>query len=361
MKILFLTGCINQIGGIERVSLDVIKILKSAEHEVSVVSYSKAAGDGFSGLSEINAVYLNEKPVSVRYSFLKAGKLRKIIRQTDPDFIVYVDSFLYFFFRPFVPKKYKQIVWEHFIYTTTFGTRFRTWSRKYAAATADACVLLTEADAAMWRKNCRCRAEIKVIPNPVREDVLAASREREDSLLKRKKQVLFVGRLAKEKQVPELVEIWSLVEKDHPQWELTIVGDGAERPLVEERIRKHDLQRVRLIGKTPDVFLHYRSSQILVLSSAYEGLSLVLIEGLFFGLPEVSFDCPCGPGEIIEDGKNGFIIKDFDKILFAQKLAELMENEGMREEFSRRSKELSRKYLPGNILLQWEALFEKIR
>ena len=141
MKILFLTGCINQIGGIERVALDVIKILKSAEHEISVISYSKAPGDGFPGLSEINAVYLNEKPVSVRYSFLKAGKLRKIIRQTDPDFIVYVDSFLYFFFRPFVPKKYKQIVWEHFNYTTTFGTRFRTWSRKYAAATADACVL----------------------------------------------------------------------------------------------------------------------------------------------------------------------------------------------------------------------------
>ena len=164
--------------------------------------------------------------------------------------------------------------------------------------------------------------------------------------------------MAKEKQVPELIEIWSLVEKNHPQWELVIVGDGAERPLVEERIRKHDLQRVRLIGKTPDVFLYYRESQILVLSSAFEGLPLVLIEGLFFDLPEVSFDCPCGPEEIIEDGKNGFIIKDFNKIRFAEKLSELMGNDKMREEFSIRSKELSRKYLPENILPQWEALFE---
>ena len=347
MKILFLTGCINQIGGIERVTLDVIKILKSVEYEVSVVSYSKAPGDGFPGLSEINAVYLNEKPVSVRYSFLKAGKLRKIIRQTDPDFIVYVDSFLYFFFRPFVPKKYKQIVWEHFNYTTTFGTRFRTWSRKYAAATADACVLLSEADAAMWRKNCRCRAEIKVIPNPVREDVLA--REREDSLLKRKKQVLFVGRLVRQKQVPELIKIWSLIEKNHPQWELVIVGDGAERPLIEKKIEELHLRQVKLIG---------RESQILVLSSAFEGLPLVLIEGLFFDLPEVSFDCPCGPEEIIEDGKNGFIIKDFNKIRFAEKLSELMGNDKMREEFSVYSKELSKKYLPENILPQWEKLFE---
>ena len=335
MKILFLTGCINQIGGIERVALDVIKILKSAKHEVSIISYSKASGDGFPELSNLDVAYLNKKPISIRYSFLKAGKLRKTVNEINPDFIVYVDSFLYLFFRSFISKKYKQIVWEHFNYTTTFGTRFRTWARKYAAATADACVLLTEADAAMWRGNCRCNAEIKVIPNPVREDVLAASRERADSLLKRKKQILFVGRLARQKQVPELIEIWSLVEKNHPQWELVIVGDGDERPLVEERIRKHDLQRVRLIGKTTD--------------------------GLFFDLPEVSFDCPCGPEEIIEDGKNGFIIKDFDKIRFAEKLSELMGNDKMREEFSVRSKELSRKYLPENILPQWEKLFEKIK
>ena len=361
MKILFLTGCINQIGGIERVALDVIKILKSAKHEVSIISYSKASGDGFPELSNLDVVYLNKKPISIRYSFLKAGKLRKTVNEINPDFIIYVDSFLYLFFRSFIPKKYKQIVWEHFNYTTTFGTRFRTWARKYAAAMADACVLLTEADAAMWRENCRCNAEIKVIPNPVREDVLAAPRERADSLLKRKKQILFVGRLARQKQVPELIEIWSLVEKNHSQWELVVVGDGDERPLVEERIKKHDLQRVRLIGKTTDVFLYYRESQILVLSSAFEGLPLVLIEGLFFDLPEVSFNCPCGPDEIIEDGKNGFIIKDFDKIRFAEKLSELMGNDKMREEFSIYSKELSKKYLPENILPQWEKLFEKIK
>ena len=164
--------------------------------------------------------------------------------------------------------------------------------------------------------------------------------------------------MARQKQAPELVEIWSMVEKNHPQWELVIVGDGTERPLVEEAVRKHNLQRVRLIGKTPDVSEYYKDSRIFVFTSAFEGFGLVLIEGLCFGLPEVSFDCPCGPDEIIEDGKNGFVIKDFNKALFAQKLAELMENERMQEEFSHRSKELSRKYLPENILPQWEALFE---
>lgn len=362
MKILFLTGCINQIGGIERVTLDWAHIFKESGNEVFIISYSKGNQEKeFDLLSEFDIRYLNEKPVSIRYAFLKGKLLRQQLRSIQPDAVIYVDSLLYLFFRPFISQKYKQIVWEHFNYTVTFGMRFRTISRKLAARFADVCVLLTEADAAMWRENCRCNAEIKVIPNPVREDVLVASRERADSLLKRKKQILFVGRLARQKQVPELVEIWSLVEKNHPQWELVIVGDGDESPLVEERIRRHDLQRVRLIGKTTDVFLYYRESQILVLSSAFEGLPLVLIEGLFFDLPEVSFDCPCGPEEIIEDGKNGFIIKDFDKIRFAEKLSELMGNDKMREEFSVRSKELSRKYLPENILPQWEKLFEKIK
>lgn len=358
MKILFLIGRINQIGGVERVTLDVINILKSAEHEVSVISYSKHFGDGFPELSNLDVVYLNKKPISIRYSFLKAGKLRKTVNEINPDFIIYIDSVLYLPLHPFIPKKYKQIVWEHFNYTTTFGTRFRTWSRKYAAATADACVLLSEADAAMWRKNCRCRAEIKVIPNPVREDVLAVSKERADSLLKRKKQILFVGRLARQKQVPELIEIWSLVEKNHPQWELVIVGDGNEKSLVEQKIKEYRLQRVKLIGKTANVSEYYKDSQIFVFTSAFEGFGLVLIEGLCFGLAEVSFNCPCGPDEIIEDGKNGFIIKDFNKIRFAEKLSELMGNDKMREEFSVRSKELSRKYLPENILPQWEKLFE---
>ena len=156
MKILFLIGRINQIGGVERVTLDVINILKSAEHEVSVISYSKHFGDGFPELSNLDVVYLNKKSISIRYSFLKAGKLRKTVNEINPDFIIYIDSVLYLPLHPFIPKKYKQIVWEHFNYTTTFGTRFRTWSRKYAAATADACVLLSEADAAMWRKERAC-------------------------------------------------------------------------------------------------------------------------------------------------------------------------------------------------------------
>ena len=338
MKILFLNACINQIGGIERVTVDVAGGLIKAGYDISILSFAR-----------------NKDPKET-FTYHPGIKISYIL-----------DTWKHICFAPFyfskIRKAVKKIAWEHFSYILSKGKKkIRPISRNLAVRKADAVVLLTEADKKYLEShNKKRKTKLLVIPNPVREDVLVASKERADSLLKRKKQILFVGRLARQKQVPELIEIWSLVEKNHPQWELVVVGDGDERPLVEERIKKHDLQRVRLIGKTTDVFLYYRESQILVLSSAFEGLPLVLIEGLFFDLPEVSFDCPCGPEEIIEDGKNGFIIKDFDKIRFAEKLSELMGNDKMREEFSVRSKELSRKYLPENILPQWEKLFEKIK
>ena len=181
-----------------------------------------------------------------------------------------------------------------------------------------------------------------------------------NSVLLQKKQVLFVGRLAKEKQVPELIEIWSLVEKNHPQWELVIVGDGAERPLVEKKIEELHLRQVKLIGKTPDVFLHYRSSQILVLSSAYEGLPLVLIEGLFFGLSEISYNCPMGPNEIIINKENGYVIEYEDRKSFVAGLKRLMQDQNLREIFSQKSLELSSKYTHQVVIQDWVRLFKEI-
>ena len=364
MKILFLNACINQIGGIERVTVDVAGGLIKAGYDISILSFArnKDPKETFTYHPGIKISYILDTWKHICFAPFYFSKIRKAVKKIDPDILIYVDTMLFVFIDPFLKgicPRCKKIAWEHFSYILSKGKKkIRPISRNLAVRKADAVVLLTEADKKYLEShNKKRKTKLLVIPNPVREDVLVASKERTDSLLKRKKQILFVGRLARQKQVPELIEIWSLVEKNHPQWELVIVGDGDERPLVEERIRKHD----RLIGKTTDVFLYYRESQILVLSSAFEGLPLVLIEGLFFDLPEVSFDCPCGPEEIIEDGKNGFIIKDFDKIRFAEKLSELMGNDKMREEFSVRSKELSRKYLPENILPQWEKLFEKIK
>ena len=359
MRILFLTGCINQIGGIERVTLDLAHIFKENDNEVFIISYSKGKQEKeFDLLSEFNICYLNEKPVSIRYAFLKGKLLRQQLRAIQPDIVIYVDSLLYLFFRPFVSKKYKQIVWEHFNYTVTFGTCLRTLSRKSAARFADACVLLTKADVALWKKNCRCRAKMTAISNPVRNDVLNSS-ENLIPLLKRKKQVLCVGRLEYQKNIPELIDIWAEIEHDFPDWTLKIVGEGSERKIIEEKISNYGLKNVKLAGRISDVASFYAESQILVMTSRFEGQPLALIEGLFLGLPEISYNCPMGPDEIIADEENGYIIEYENRQSFIAGVKTLIQDQNLRESFSQKSIDLSFKYTPQAVVKDWNHLFEE--
>lgn len=361
MKILFLTGRINQIGGVERVTLDLANSFAEEGEKVYIISYSKSTQtEQFPLLSKFSIDYIYEKPVTIRYSFLKGHLLKKKIKNLQPDIIIYVDSFLYLFFRPYISKKYKQVVWEHLNYTVTYGLFLRTLARRLAARYADACVLLTKADAALWRENCRCRAKIISISNPVREDVLRNSRNL-IPISERKKQVLCVGRLEYQKDISELIDIWSEIEPNFPEWTLTIVGEGTERKFIEEKINNYKLKNVKLVGRIFDVSSFFAESQILVLTSRFEGLPLVLIEGLFFGLAEISYDCPMGPGEIIEDSRNGYLVQNSNKKLFIQRLSETMKNDDLRKQFSDYAVEHASKYLPETISQQWINLFKNIR
>lgn len=360
MKILFLTGRINQIGGIERVTLDLAHILKESGNEVFIISYSKGNQEKkFDLLSEFDIRYLNEKPVSIRYAFLKGRLLRQQLRSIQPHAVIYVDSLLYFFFRPYISKKYKQIVWEHFNYTVTFGKRLRTLSRKLAARFADACVVLTKADADLWQKRNHCRSKIIVVPNPIREDVLNNSNLIK-SLEERKKQILCVGRLEYQKNIPELIDIWAEIEHDFPDWLLKIVGEGSERSLIENKIKNDGLKNVELTGRISDVSPFYAESQILVMTSRFEGLPLALIEGLFFGLSEISYNCPMGPNEIIINKENGYVIEYEDRKSFVAGLKRLMQDQNLREIFSQKSLELSSKYTHQVVIQDWVRLFKEI-
>ena len=360
MRILFLTGSINQIGGIERVTLDLAHIFKENDNEVFIISYSKGKQEKeFDLLFDFDICYLNEKPISIRYAFLKGKLLRQQLRTIQPDIVVYVDSLLYLFFRPFVSKKYKQIVWEHFNYTVTFGTYLRTLSRKMAARFADACVLLTKADVELWKKKCCCRARMTVIPNPVRNDVLNHSKNLQP-LIERKKQILCVGRLDYQKNIPELIDIWAEIERDFPDWMLKIVGDGSERKIIEDKISNYGLKNVELAGRISDVAPFYAESQILLMTSRFEGLPLVLIEGLFFALPEISYNCPMGPDEIIEDKKNGYIIEYGNRQSFIINLRNLLESENLREKLGKNAICISAKYIPQTVLKSWIYLFKEI-
>ena len=165
-------------------------------------------------------------------------------------------------------------------------------------------VVLTDADKAAWEK-AGC-TNVTVIPNPCSLDGQKVSIKSAKS-----KTILAVGRLHEQKGFDLLLQAWKPIEKTYSDWSLRIVGEGPKRAELEAQIESQSLKRVVLAGATNNVLDEYEAASIFVLSSRYEGFSLVLAEAMWCGTPCVSFDCPHGPAELLADDR-GWLVPDGD-------------------------------------------------
>jgi len=163
---------------------------------------------------------------------------------------------------------------------------------------------------------------VKVIGNPI-------SKVESKRLIKRQKSVLMVGRLIKTKHQDQLIEIFASINK--PDWKLFIVGYDHLKQSNMQRLKSLAKSlgidhRVVFTGKQYDVESYYLESSIFAFTSSSEGFPNVIGEAMAAGLPVVAYDCFAGPSEMIEDGKNGYLVPLFDVKGFEEKLRFLMEN-----------------------------------
>lgn len=227
---------------------------------------------------------------------------------------------------------------------------YRLKKHERIAKKYDAFVVLTHEDAESWKGY----DNLHVINN-----MLSFEPQKTSTCIE--KRVIAVGRLDFQKKFDRLLEIWALVNKECPEWGLDIFGQGPDKENLLKQIAELELSdSVSIKEPTRDIIKEYSTSSILAMTSTYEGWGLVLSEAMSVGVPCVAYACKCGPRDIIDNGKNGFIIEEGDKDKFAQRLVELMQNEELRQELGRNAKESSKKYNVDNIMEQWLALFSKI-
>lgn len=144
-----------------------------------------------------------------------------------------------------------------------------------------------------------------------------------------------------------------------PDWRLLIIGDGPERDALRRQIEGAGLeQQVSLLPATADVAAYYRQASLYVMTSRYEGLPMVLIEAMSFGLPLVAYDCKTGPAELIDNGVNGYLVPDDDAAAFSEGVLELMRDPALRDRFSVAALDKSRRFSPERIYPQWQQLIE---
>lgn len=215
---------------------------------------------------------------------------------------------------------------------------------------ADAVVTLTRKDAFEWRKAKR----VEIIPN-------FSSMHIEKFSNCENKKVIAIGRCVWQKGYDRLINVWKHVSVKHPDWQLDIYGDGELKPTLEDSIKNARLSSISIHPFTPDISSKYSESSICVLTSRFEGFSLVLLEALRHGVPCVSFNCPFGPEDVVDNGKCGYIVEDGNIGAFAERLCFLIDNVDTRKSFSKEAIERAKLFDKESIMQQWIALFETLK
>tara|TARA_E500000178_G_C16654533_1_gene587869 strand:- start:138 stop:629 length:492 start_codon:yes stop_codon:yes gene_type:complete len=123
---------------------------------------------------------------------------------------------------------------------------------------------------------------------------------------------------------------------------LYLIGKGYNFNLLSNFIKNSGLQKnIKLAGYKENAFEYINSSDLLVLTSRYEGLPNVLIEAQALGVPIISSDCPSGPKEILMNGKLGELFKVGDYKRLSKKLFEFYKS----KKKLRKKSILAKKYL----------------
>lgn len=153
-----------------------------------------------------------------------------------------------------------------------------------------------------------------VIYNPVSRDLIEkVEKVREGQAgaeAGRTGRITFIGRVDPQKQPDQLIKSYRLIKEKMPDTTLRIVGNGNLMDQTKQQVKDLGLEdSVIFDGIRKDMENVYADTDVVILSSQYEGMPNALIEAIGCGIPVVSYDCPIGPAEIIEDGVNGFLVK----------------------------------------------------
>lgn len=218
------------------------------------------------------------------------------------------------------------------------------------AAKLDGIVLLTPQDANDWKEAKRTF----VIPNAVHFF------PKERAALNNK-HVIMVGRYNDAKGYDYIIPAWEIVHGRHPDWVLNAYGSGELHDQVVKWVAEHHLEDSFILHEPTHLITDkYFDSSICVLSSRYEGFSLVILEAMACGVPFVSFDCPHGPRNIIRNGEDGLLVEYLNVQALADGICRLIEDDALRKRLGKRARENVKRFTEENVMRKWEELFDEM-
>lgn len=363
LKILFVRTAMTY-GGADRITLNILKDFDRTKYSCDLA------------LVKNKGEYLKEIPNDIKVidlkavnSFLSFFPLTKLLRNKDYDVIYSTcggTNASAIVAAKLSRKKIKSVVSERNVMLPPGKNIIKRFLqhrfKQFTYPKADYVTVVSRALVGEIIKETKVQQEkIRLLHNPViNNDLLSQKEEYLDNQYFNTSipVVLAVGRFVYQKDYPTLLSAFQKVLEQTPAW-LFILGTGPMENELKKLVQKMGIkERVIFGGFEINPFKFMKNCTVFVLSSKHEGMPGVLIQAMACGAPVIATDCPTGPAEVIEEGKNGYLVPVGNYEKMAEKIVALLQNEDIREKFVANSAE---KIKPFYYKTAIESYFEFLR
>ncbi len=285
--------------------------------------------------------------------FFSVKRLRKLIKENDGVWISVMPDMSLALWLASLFKRVKKIASDH----TSFERKLSVYgkfNRSFVYSRFDAVTVLTQRDYVFLGKKLPRKV---VMPNPIKIERHVSNSERANI-------VLAAGRLDvwKLKGFDILLNAWSRIAANNPDWKLQIAGDGSQKSRDEVKALICQLEiadSVDLLGQVSDIKSVMSRASIFAMTSRVEGFGLVLVEAMSQGCACISFDDGGRQSEIIDCG-SGIIIDDNSEEQLADTIQKLIDDADLRLKLSEGAVRRAGDYDVKKIADKWETLLKTL-
>lgn len=174
--------------------------------------------------------------------------------------------------------------------------------------------------------------------------------------------VIWVGRVNNfHKNVFDFVDVWEKIAKRHVNWNAIVVGDGLELKMLKAYAFGKSIQRIEFVGESNNVTEYYKKAKIQLVTSFCEGFSMVMLEGMSYGVVPVVYGTFESVEDIVDEEVNGFIAKPLDKEDMVRQVERLIDDPSLLSRLSKQGLRKIEKFDPRKIAEKWITLINSIQ